>query len=325
MAGKRVAVIGDIMLDRYLWGHVNRLSPEAPVPVIDLVREQFHLGGASNVARNIHSLGGVPVLVGVVGDDGSSTEVLRLVESAGFSTEGIFRDPSRTTTVKTRIIAQSQHVARVDRETREALDPGFGKKLMDFIELSLNRLDGIIFEDYNKGVVGKELIAGVTALAKSRSIPVTVDPKFDNFFDYHGVTVFKPNKKEVEEALGLKLAVKTDFEDAGKTVLAKLKAENVLLTLGDQGMMLFSNDGSVSHVPTKAGKVADVSGAGDTVIATLTMAMLGGASIREAASLANFGGGVVCGYVGIVPIDKEELIRAVLVELNHTGGTPGRE
>lgn len=321
MVGKRVAVIGDIMLDRYLWGKVHRLSPEAPVPVIDLDREQFHLGGASNVARNIHSLGGIPVLVGVVGEDGSSAEIIRLVKEAKFSTDGIFRDASRPTSVKTRIIAQSQHVARVDRESRAPLDPGIWNKLLEYIRTNIGELDGIIFEDYNKGVIGRDLIAGVTALAKERGIPVTVDPKFENFFDYLGVTVFKPNKKEVEDALGVKLTGREDVEEAGKAVLQKLGADNVLMTLGEAGIMLLENGGPVSHMPTKARKVADVSGAGDTVVATLTMALLGGATVREAASLANFGGGVVCGYVGIVPIDKAELVRTVIGELDHRGGT----
>ncbi len=317
MTGRRIAVIGDVMLDRYLWGRVNRLSPEAPVPVIDLDDDQARLGGASNVARNVRSLGGDPLLVGVVGDDGSGRLVTDLLREGGLSADGLFVDPSRPTTVKTRIIAQSQHVARIDRESRSPLDPALVSKIVGFVAGQLDRIDGVIFEDYNKGVIGKELIREITALASRRGIPVTVDPKFENFFDFTGVTVFKPNKKEVEEALGRKLTTTAEIEEAGRALLRQLGVGNILLTLGEQGMMLFEQDGSVSTVPTKARTVADVSGAGDTVIATLTMALLGGATIREASSLANFSGGVVCGYVGIVPIDRDELIRTVLAEVNH--------
>jgi rfaE bifunctional protein kinase chain/domain len=322
MKGKRVAVIGDVMLDRYLWGRVNRLSPEAPVPVIDLDREQSRPGGASNVAQNIHSLGGRPLLVGVVGDDATGRELAGILRESGLSTEGLFTDASRPTTTKTRIIAHSQHVARVDRETREPIGPAVTKAICSFIESGLGDIDGIIFEDYNKGVIGRELISTITGLARGRGIPVAVDPKFDNFFDYPGVTVFKPNKHETEEALGLKLSDAAGCEAAGRSLMAKLRPKNILLTLGDQGMMLFEEDGSVSHVPTKARKVADVSGAGDTVIATLTMGLLGGATMREAASLANFSGGIVCGYVGIVPIDREELMKTVLAEINHGAPHP---
>jgi len=318
MTGKRVAVIGDVMLDRYLWGRVTRLSPEAPVPVIDLDREQSRLGGASNVAQNIRSLGGDPILVGVIGDDSSGREIVALLEESGLSSKGIFTDTARPTTAKTRIIADAQHVARVDRETRVPVDAATTERLGAFVGSMLDTIDGIIFEDYNKGVISPTLIRTVTDLARRRNIPVAVDPKFENFFDYPGVTVFKPNKKEAEEALGVKLTDARGFESAGKSLMEKLRPKNLLLTLGDQGMMLFEEDGSIWHVPTKAAKIADVSGAGDTVIATLTMAILGGATMREASCLANFGGGVVCGYVGIVPIDRDELVRAVLAEVEQT-------
>lgn len=324
MNGRRIAVVGDIMLDRYLLGRVNRLSPEAPVPVIELDDDQSRLGGASNVARNVRSLGGEPLLVGVVGDDSSGRQISDLIRQGGFSSEGVFVDPGRPTTVKTRIIAHSQHVTRVDRESRAPLDPAMVGAIVDFVSANLDRIDGVIFEDYNKGVIGRDLIRKITALASGRGVPVTVDPKFENFFDFTGVTVFKPNKKEVEEALGTKLSTTAQVEEAGRSLLARLGVANILMTLGDQGMMLFEGDGSVSHVPTKARNVADVSGAGDTVIATLTMALLGGATVREAASLANFSGGVVCGYVGIVPIAKDELVNAVLDELNHRPPAGGR-
>ncbi len=317
MAGRRVAVVGDLMLDRYFWGSVSRISPEAPVPVIDMEQEQDRLGGAANVAMNIKSLGGMPLLIGVIGADNSGKRLHELLRESGFSTDGIVVDGARPTTVKTRVIAHSQHVVRIDRETKADISFIIQNKIIDVLRREINALDGIIIEDYNKGVIVKGLIRQIIELAREAHKPITIDPKFNNFFAYEHVTVFKPNRKEVEEALGVRLRDPESVRDAGRTLLERLHAENVLLTLGEQGMTLIEKDGAVSTVPTMARNVADVSGAGDTVIATLTLALAGGAQIREAATLANFAGGIVCGYVGIVPIDKEELERTVLDSTDH--------
>ncbi len=317
MNGRSIAVVGDLMLDRYFWGSVSRISPEAPVPVIEMEQEQDRLGGAANVAMNIKSLGGKPLLIGVIGADNSGKRVHELLRESGFSTDGIVVDGSRPTTVKTRVIAHSQHVVRIDRETRSEISFIIQNKIIDVLRHHMNDLDGIIIEDYNKGVIAKSLIRQIIELARESHKPITIDPKFNNFFAYEHVTVFKPNRKEVEEALGVRLRDPESVREAGKSLLERLHAENVLLTLGEQGMTLIEHDGTVSSVPTMARNVADVSGAGDTVIATLTLALAGGARIREAASLANFAGGIVCGYVGIVPIDKEELERTVLDSMDH--------
>ncbi len=322
MNGRSIAVVGDLMLDRYFWGSVSRISPEAPVPVIDMEQEQDRLGGAANVAMNIKSLGGNPLLVGVIGADNSGKRVHELLRESGFSTDGIVVDGTRPTTVKTRVIAHSQHVVRIDRETRAEISFIIQNKIIDVLRHHMHELDGIIIEDYNKGVVAKSLIRQVVELARESHKPVTIDPKFNNFFAYEHVTVFKPNRKEVEEALGIRLRDSESVREAGKSLMDRLHAENVLLTLGEQGMTLFEQDGSVSSVPTMARNVADVSGAGDTVIATLTLALAGGARVREAAALANFAGGIVCGYVGIVPIDKEELERTVLDSMDHQDPAP---
>lgn len=300
------------MLDRYIWGTVSRISPEAPVPVVDVDDEQSRLGGAANVARNVRSLGGEPILVGVVGDDNSGKQLLQHIADLGFSHEGVVVDRQRPTTVKTRIIAHAQHVVRIDRESRRDITPDVLTKIINFLTPGIGNVDGIILEDYNKGVVTKDLIGHVTQLARTHRKIVTVDPKFTNFFEYRNVTVFKPNRKEVEEALGMHLATEDDITAAGKELLRRLNAGSVLITKGEQGMTLFEADGSVSHVPTMARNVADVSGAGDTVVATLTMALAAGANVREASTLANFAGGIVCGYVGIVPVDVSELRDAVL-------------
>lgn len=315
--GKRIAVVGDLMLDRYFWGSVARISPEAPVPVVEVESESTRLGGAANVANNIASLGGIPVMMGVIGNDDSGKALKKIIEELKFPTSGIIVDDSRLTTIKTRVIAHSQHVVRIDHETKKDIGAGVQQKLLKILEQQLTGIQGIILEDYNKGVLTKELIAGIIKLAKKNKKIVAVDPKFNNFFDYCDVTIFKPNRKETEEALGTRLSTDESVRKAGRELLTRLGAENVLLTLGERGMTLFERGGGVSSIPTAARRVADVSGAGDTVISTLTMALASGADIRESASLANVAGGIVCGEVGIVPIDKKVLFESVAA--SHDG------
>jgi rfaE bifunctional protein kinase chain/domain len=311
LSGKRVAVIGDLMLDRYFWGSVTRISPEAPVPVVEVESESTRLGGAANVANNIASLGGTPFMVGVVGDDDSGKALTAIVKESGFPSEGILVDPPRPTTVKTRVIAHHQHVVRVDREVKNDIGERVQSRILDVLQRNAGTLDAIIIEDYNKGVVVKSLIKELVGFAKKNRIIITVDPKFNNFFEYKQVTVFKPNRKETEEALGVRLNDQASVEEAGRTLLQRLDAGNVLLTLGERGMTLVEGDGQMTHVPTAARQVADVSGAGDTVISTLTMMLAAGGSIREASMLANVAGGIVCGEVGIVPIKADELRKTV--------------
>lgn len=320
MEGKRIAVVGDLMLDRYIWGSVSRISPEAPVPVIDMENEQARLGGAANVAKNIKSLGGEPLLVGVIGSDNSGKQLFEIIRESQFSPEGVVIDPSRPTTVKTRVIAHSQHVVRIDRELKTDISHIIQEKVLGVLRSNIDALDGIILEDYNKGVIVENLIRQIIQLANEHGKIVTVDPKFNNFFEYKNVTVFKPNRKEAESVIGARMKNQEDIHKTGQLLLKKLHARNVLLTLGENGMALFEADGSVSHVPTWARKVADVSGAGDTVISSLTMALAAQASIREAATLANYAGGIVCGYVGIVPINKAELRSFILEHPNHQQG-----
>lgn len=319
LSGKRVAVVGDLMLDRYFWGTVTRISPEAPVPVVEVESESTRLGGAANVANNIASLGGTPFLVGVIGQDDSGRMLKSTVAENGFPGEGILVDTSRPTTVKTRVIAHHQHVVRVDREVKSDIGEDVQKKILDVLKRNSSSLDAIIIEDYNKGVVVKDLIRELIDFSRRNRIIITVDPKFNNFFEYKHVTVFKPNRKETEEALGVRLEDQESVERAGRALVEKLEAENVLLTLGEKGMTLVEGAGQTTHVPTAARKVADVSGAGDTVISTLTMALAAGATIREASMLANVAGGIVCGEVGIVPIDVKTLRATVADVTNHSG------
>jgi rfaE bifunctional protein kinase chain/domain len=311
---KRIAVIGDVMVDRYIWGNVNRISPEAPVPIVEVESESSRLGGAANVANNIVSLGARAELIGIVGNDFSGKEFCSILEEQKATIQGIIIDPSRPTTVKTRVIAHHQHVVRIDSEEKRDIGQDIQQKIFSVLEKNIDSIDGIIIEDYNKGVVVKDLIHAIIELANQKRKIITIDPKLNNFFEYKNVTVFKPNKKETEEALGKKLRTDIDVIAAGKILIEKLHADNILLTRSEKGMSLFEKNGAVTHIPTNARKVADVSGAGDTVIATLTAMLSAGASISEAALLANYAGGIVCGEVGIITIDPA-ILRSTIFEL----------
>ena len=315
MRGRRIAVVGDVMLDRYFIGNVSRISPEAPVPVIDIEGETFHLGGAANVANNLRSLGAEALLCGVIGNDNSGKMFVDIAREGGLNTSALASDPARVTTVKTRIIGNNQHIARLDREVRLPISDDSARHISTLLEREED-LDAIIFEDYNKGVITPTLIESVLSFALARGILVFVDPKFDNFFSFHGATVFKPNRKEAQEALGYELKSDEAIERAGHELLERLRCRNVLLTLGAQGMMLFEANGSSSRIPTYARHIADVSGAGDTAIATLSAAVAAGANVREAATLANLAAGIVCGEPGVVSIQADKLSEAAATMLS---------
>ncbi|MFN0156595.1 MAG: D-glycero-beta-D-manno-heptose-7-phosphate kinase [Bacteroidota bacterium] len=315
--GKKIAVVGDLMVDRYYWGKVHRVSPEAPVPVVEVDTESVRLGGAANVAHNIQALGGEPILIGMIGNDHAGSTLTDILKERNLTTSGIVIDISRPTTMKTRVIAHGQHVVRIDNESKAECPIALQKQMVDAIKSNIRSLHGIILEDYNKGVITREIIHEIVAAAKENNVPVTVDPKFNNFLEYRNVTVFKPNRREAEEALGGKLRTVEDIVRAGRHLLEVLGAQNVLLTRGEEGMSLFEANGEVTHMSTTATNVQDVSGAGDTVISTLTMALVGGATVREAAILANCAGGIVVGEVGIVPVQPAQLIAEALRVSNN--------
>jgi len=309
--GLKIAVVGDMMLDGYFWGDVKRISPEAPVPVIEIENEFFRFGGAANVTLNILKLGGLPYSIGLIGNDNDGKIFQLLMKEAGLISDGIFIDKSRPTTAKTRVIAGNQHVVRIDKESKKDISPEIEKKIINYLTSQIKNLDGIILQDYNKGVLTPGLIRKIISLANENDILVTVDPKFNNFFEYKNVTVFKPNRKEAEDILAIKIKDDADITRAGNTLLEKLNAKNILLTLGAEGIAVFEQGKSEKRMPTKARKVADVSGAGDTVIATLTMALAAGADIVEASYLANYAAGIVCEEVGIVPIEADKLFDTI--------------
>lgn len=304
---KKIAVIGDVMVDTYFWGSVSRVSPEAPVPVVDVENEDSHLGGAANVANNIKTLGAEPILYGVIGNDDAGRQTKTLLRSSGLQDSGIFVENNRPTTVKTRIIGNHQQIVRLDKEIKSPISHETEQKIITSIEAD-ESLQAIVFEDYNKGMITETLIESVMKIANSKGIPVLIDPKKDNFFAFKNCTIFKPNKKEAEQALGFTLQTDEDIKRAGKELLKKLQAQYILLTLGEKGMMLFDTDGSISSVETKAKQIADVSGAGDTVIATLTVLLVGGATVSEASFIANHAASIACSKSGIVSVTTEELL-----------------
>ena len=313
LKGKRILVLGDVMLDKYLRGRVHRLSPEAPVPVVELESETYHFGGAANVAFNLKTLGCEPITIGLVGSDAYGDIFYSLFEEQKLNTAGLIKAQDRPTTVKTRIIGDNQHLARVDREKVIYVHSELSEQIKKSIERFIDRSEALLIEDYNKGVLSQEVIAYALKAAQDRGIITAVDPKFVNFLKYKGVSVFKPNLKEVSQALARPLQSDAEVIAAGKELRHMLSAKCVLLTRGAKGLSLFEESG-INHVSTKTRSVADVSGAGDTVISTMTAVLTTGAGFREAAQIANFAAGIVCEQVGIVAVHAAELRAAIVNE-----------
>jgi len=305
MKERRVVVVGDIMLDRYLVGDTERLSPEAPVPVVTVRERHAALGGAANVAANVSALGARSLLVGVVGDDTDGAAIRQELAVARLEDRFVLSVAGRPTTSKTRIIARSQQIVRIDDEVETLLDGPDLDRLIRVARDALADADALLLEDYNKGALPPKLIAALMEIARRRGIPVVVDPKYRQFFEYAGATVFKPNRRELESALGA--AVDLQNGNALPEVLARLKVDNLLVTLGAEGMVLVMKDGSLTHIPSIAHDVYDVSGAGDTVTAWMGSALAAGASVREAAQIANYAAGVEVGKAGVATVSPEEV------------------
>ena len=307
---KKILVVGDIILDRYIWGKVNRISPEAPVPIVEVTEEVFHLGGASNVANNIISLGGKATIAGVAGNNDRGGEILRkMLDSAGIVYDGVCWT-SRPTTMKTRVIAHSQQVVRFDREDKNRLENKILKKLIDYIRFEISGYDAVIISDYKKGVISSKLISEIMKYTKPENIFVAVDPKVGHFHCYKNVSLITPNLNEASQASGIDIVDERTLLSAGKLLMKKLSCDSVLITRGEHGMSLFKKD-SVVHIPTVAKNVFDVTGAGDTVIAAFTLAHAAGASLEESAIIANHAGGIVVGEVGTAVVKPEQLIKSL--------------
>jgi rfaE bifunctional protein kinase chain/domain len=312
---RRLLVVGDVMLDQFIWGGVTRISPEAPVPVVDFLRESYMPGGAANVARNLTALRTATAIFGSVGRDLAASQLKRLLQEQHVDCSGLVASAHRHTSIKTRIVAQQQQVVRVDRETRGDLDGPLVKKLLTAIEAQLPRTDAIIVGDYGKGVVTQVLLDELKQLCRARGIWLSLDPKPVHKLNLAGLSLITPNRKEAFELAGLSDETRNENPLADKTLLqaaecllAKLRPAVLLITLGDHGMLLCARGQKPFHIPTVAQEVFDVSGAGDTVIATFTLAITGGASPLEAAILANYAGGLVVGKVGTATVTPEELL-----------------
>ncbi len=304
----RIAIVGDAMLDTYLRGDVDRISPEAPVPVVRVRERRDALGGAANVAQNVAALGAKAELVAVIGEDRAGEQVREMLDRLGGDVRGLVH-AHRPTTTKTRIVARGQQVVRVDEEVDVDLDGEEIDRLHAAVDRAVNEADALVLEDYNKGVLVQSVIRRAIATARTRGIPVVVDPKYRNFFEYSGTTVFKPNRRELEAALGA--AVDLEHPEALPAVLDRLGAEHLLLTLSERGMVLIGRDGSTHRIPTAAREVFDVVGAGDTVTAYLAGMLAAGATAFEAAVIANYAAGVEVGKAGAATVSPAEILAAV--------------
>ena len=308
-----VLVIGDVMVDAYVWGAVSRISPEAPVPVMRIDREEQRLGGAANVARNIQSLGAKPLLVSVIGDDVNGRNFEQILQSRGLEKEGIIRSKARVTTVKERLLSGSQHLLRVDREFEEPLSGQDRTHLLAKVEMLLDRSDVVIFEDYDKGVLDRAIIRKIVNRSTERGIPVVVDPKRKNFMSYKGVTLFKPNLKEISEGLKLDLDAGDDraLARAVEVLRKKLDLKYVLITRSERGVYMDAGREKLS-IPAHVRAISDVSGAGDTVVSTAALGLALGLPPSFIAGLSNLAGGLVCEHLGVVPVDREQLLREAM-------------
>lgn len=316
-----VLIVGDVMVDAYVWGRATRLSPEAPVPVVNVTRTEQRLGGAANVALNVQALGATPLLCAVIGDDAGGNQLLQLLHERQLSADGLVRSQERPTTVKQRILAQDQQLLRIDAEVETDLSAAEDAGLTEAYTQLLGRADVVIFEDYDKGVLNADRIARFIGLARAQGVPTVVDPKKKNFLAYRGCTLFKPNLKELREGLKLEFGTpdvdRAGFEAAVARLREVLAPEVVLVTLSEYGV--FAQQGAdKTYLPAHLRTISDVSGAGDTVISIAALCVALGLPAPVTAALANLGGGLVCEQVGVVPIEKTRLLQ----EAEAVGLTP---
>jgi len=318
-ADLRLVVIGDVMLDRFIWGNVSRISPEAPVPVVEVSSESLYPGGAANVARNLTPFGTAVELIGLAGSDSNGGLLIETLSAAGIGTEHVIVDPEFTTITKTRVVARQQQVVRIDREKRMPLSDTDRAAVLEQLSAVAPDVDGMVIEDYGKGLIDAALVDEIVKIAAANKVRVTVDPNPNNPIDWHHVDTVKPNRSEAFREAGLTepphdgVAPLDDAAllEVGRILLGKWRSEHVLVTLGEQGMMLFSRNAEPYHIATRAKEVFDVSGAGDTAIAVYTLALCAGADARRAADLSNVASGIVVGKLGTAAITREDLLSAV--------------
>nr|MBN2277140.1 D-glycero-beta-D-manno-heptose-7-phosphate kinase [candidate division Zixibacteria bacterium] len=313
MGKARILILGDIMLDEYLYGSVNRISPEAPVPVVEIFDEQLRLGGAANVANNIAALGNIPCLIGPVGIDDAAIKLSQILKDKNISRDYLVDDNSRRTTIKTRIIASSQQVVRADREDISEISTEIEQRIIKRTQAVIDTINGVVISDYGKGVITASLLEKVIPMCREKGLFIGVDPKESHFFNYKKVSVVTPNHHEAGFVAGRRIKTDKDLNEVGRYLLEKLESDSILITRGEKGMALFCPGGEVDYFPTVARNVYDVTGAGDTVVALFVSAMAAGATLREATVISNCAAGVVVGEIGTatisLPILTEELKR----------------
>lgn len=307
----RVLVVGDLILDEYIWGDVSRISPEAPVPIVEIIKDEKRLGGAANVVHNIVSLKGQAVLCGVIGDDAYGREFIKNIKGLGLKTDGIIKDPARCTSIKTRVLGHNQQMMRIDRERKKAIDNNTTQKILTFLKDNIGHANAVIIADYGKGVITPSLMKGVRDLTANTDIIIGVDPKPDNFDYYHGIDVITPNHNEAEAFCRFKINDEESLIKAGNKMLDELDCRSVLITQGKDGMTLFEKGNEPCHITTVARNVFDVSGAGDTVIATFCLGLASGMDFISSALISNTAAGIVVGEVGTSVVKVDELKKAV--------------
>jgi D-beta-D-heptose 7-phosphate kinase/D-beta-D-heptose 1-phosphate adenosyltransferase len=304
-----IYIVGDLILDVFIWGKVRRVSPEAPVPVVEVIRDSYLPGGAANVANNMNALGAKVWLAGVVGKDWEGNELVSQMKTKGINTSAIQVDRNRPTTLKTRVVAHHQQVVRIDREVGYSVNGLHARKFLTTLSQNRRSIGAIVIEDYGKGVINQDLISRLIDFAKRESMLVAVDPKKGHFMDYRGITLATPNFEEAAYFAGVHVEADdhSRLEEIGRILLDRWKCQAILITLGDEGMCLFENGQKPYHIPTVAREVYDVSGAGDTVIGTFVVSVLSGATLKEAAHLANLSAGIVVGKLGTAVVSKDEI------------------
>lgn len=315
---RTVLVVGDVMLDEYVWGEAGRISPEAPVPIVEVQQESLRLGGAANVARNIASLGGKVELLALVGEDDHAAALRGMLADEGIGADGLVADPDRPTTRKTRIVASRQQVVRVDRESREPMADVLRGRFVERVREAMEGADGLVVSDYGKGVVDLPLMERIAELANARGLFVAVDPKESHFYQYRNVSVVTPNVHEASGAARIRIRDLESLEQAGRKLLSEIAAEAILITRGPDGMSLFRPNLPTTHIPVMAREVYDVTGAGDTVVAAFTLARASGADWVQSAVISNAAAAVVVGEIGTAAITPEEL--SLALEIGYPKG-----
>ncbi len=312
----KIAVLGDVIMDEFIWGDVSRISPEAPVPVLDVERETKLLGGAANVVRNMGALGAEAILCGVVGDDAMGQIILSELSSMGLRSDGVVVENGRPTSIKTRVVARNQQIVRYDRESRADIRAESVKQMLDFAKAAFPRISAVVISDYGKGVISAPLMKGLRDLLKTASMNpnmvMTVDPKTGNFEHYRGVDVITPNHHEAGLFCGFKIVDDETLNRAGRKMLDALNCRCVLITQGKDGMTLFERGGEITHIPTVAKKVFDVTGAGDTVISAISLGLAVGMDLKSAAYVANIAAGIVVGEVGTSAATAADVKKAIM-------------